>query len=688
MSKWEQIAKTTEIVSKGLNDIWDRKLRKDAAVIVGDSWSNFLLDSTNDLKDAQNHIEVGIDQKTNTLACLMDLPDLHPDAAETGKPFATFFMQKLKLKADNIINSTKNPYARELLEQRLSNYRAQTAGNVASFEASVVMDKRHNQAIENVEKLAKATYHNPQIYSQNLESALIGINSLDIDPVHKAKLARKARQEIAEAASNAILLTYPASILNNTNYEWKEDLDLSSLIRLERQAIQVVNYENHKRLSEFNQLAKIHFKNILSRGKGIDGIEDKLSSLPEATVLEFAAKERMHINAYDVLEQVKYAPLSSGTKLVSSLVPSPESENYLEQLGLYEIVAKKIKKQTELAKNDPALFVETLFTEEVDNELPMPEKITKRLALQAQKGIPSYSQKMLTNDEREEFRGMLDSRDANVIKANLDNILKIESAYAPLGHQIVQEILQDKKLPTLTHFYIDANLYNRGNLKNDLARAMATNQAIGEMSTNQQDAILASVEQKTKAWQESILAGNVENAPEVTMMKAGLLELARFYQFNKHMSIQEATDTAVNNLFKASYFAPYKDFTHGQFYIPRVVIDDKEIIELDEKKINYGLQKLRGDIIRHNIPYDKIASFGREFYESENINSREVSDALRSGTFRLSKDKKSIYYVYFDDKGEHPLMKSSEEVLTWNLLDLNEIIVPNSLPHLHPYGAI
>lgn len=686
MSKWEHIAKTTEVLSKGFNEIWDRKLRKDASVIVGDKWSGFILDSTNDLKEAQNYVEVGIDQKTNTLACIMKLPDTHPDILENGEPFSRFVMNRVNIRANQILEEVKNPYARELLANQINSYKAGTAGQIAGYEANLVMDKRHNMAIENIEKLAKATYINPQIYSQNRENALIAINSLDIDPVHKGKFARKAKEEIAEAAASSVLASNPASILNHdAGHEWKKDLDFRSLARIENQARASVIYSTNKNIREFKKLSEIHFKNILSRGKGIDGIEDKLSLLPTDIASEFVAQEQMHINAYAVLERVKYAPLSTVKSELASLVPDPEDENYHKQLRLYELVAKKINKQKELSKSDPALFVQTLFTEEVDNELSLPDKINKRLSLQSQKGIPCYLQKMLTNEEREEFRNMLDSRDVNVIKTNLNNILNIESEYESLGHGIVEEILSDnKKLPILSHFYIDANLYNRGNLKNDLARAMASNQAIGEMSKKDEDDIKERIDKHIAPWRESILAGQTENAPEVLMMQAGLLELARFYQFDKHMSIKEATDTAINNLFEASYIAPYRDWNCGKFYVPRTIIQDKEVIELGEDKIEYALTKLRTDLINDRIEYDKSATISKEYEDFP----EDFAKGLRSGTFRLSKDKRSVYYLIFSKEGEKPLMKSPEEIMTWDLLDLNDVIIPDTLTHLHPYGAI
>ena len=583
----------------------------------------------------------------------------------------------------------KNPYAREILQQKISSYKEHLAHQVAGFEANTVLGKRQNMAIENIEKLAKATYSDPHLYLEHKEDALIAIHNLDIDPIHKAKLANKAIAEIASSAGSAVLKNTPASILDpKINYDWKNDLDARSLIKFEQHATNAVNHENNKRLTEFNKLSKIHFKNILANGKGIDGIELKLSSLPEEVAAGFYDQEQLHINAHDVLEQVKDAPIQVASKLLSGFMTiKPEEERYIEQAGIYTILAKEVQKQENLAKKDPALFVEKLFTS-VEDDRGLGEKIIDRIARQNQKGIASYNQKLLTNDEREEFRAALDSRDARVIQGELNNILKIEHDHESLGHKIVEEILADNKLSALNHFYIDANLHSRGNLKNDLARAMASGQALGEMSNNDKKEINDKIEKETKDWQDSILAGNTDNAPEVNLMRTGLLELARFYQFEKHLSVAESTNMAIRNMFKASYIAPYRDWTHGKFYVPKTVLDDGEPIELDEKNVNYGLQKHRASIINHQVQYDQISSFGQEYYKGELLDSVAVDSALRNGAFRLTKDRKSVYYIYFDDKGEHPLLKSNKEKFTIDLLELNKSIARNALPSIHPYGAI
>jgi hypothetical protein len=172
------------------------------------------------------------------------------------------------------------------------------------------------------------------------------------------------------------------------------------------------------------------------------------------------------------------------------------------------------------------------------------------------------------------------------------------------------------------------------------------------------------------------------------LMRTGLLELARFYQFEKHLSVTESTDMAIRNMFEASYIAPHKSWTHDKFYIPRTVLDDEEIVQLDERNVNFGLQKHRAGIINHQVQYDQISSFGREYYKGELLDSVAVDSALRNGTFRLTKDRKSVYYVYFDNKGEHPLLQSNQEQFTINLLELNKSVARKSLPSIHPYGAI
>ncbi len=694
MNKWEAINKTGQIISKGINDLWDRKLRKDANIIVSDNWSNFILDDSSFLSDAQNHLEVGIDQKTGTLACLMDLPDKHPDYAMHNEPFAKYVLDNFNNRADVLIENTKNPYARESLQQKIGYYKENLANKISSFEANIVMDKRKNMAIEDIEKLSKATYNNPELYIENKETALLAINFLDIDPITKSKLGRKAVSEIAESAANSVLAKLPATILNpEIKYPWQQDLDAKSLIKFERYAARAVSHENAKNISEFKQLAEIHFKNIIAQGKGIDGIEEKLSIMPSDVKDEFLLNQELHLMAHDKLEQVKYAPLPEYARLLGNFANiKPGEVGYVEEQKLNKIIATEINKQRDLAKEDPAKFVEELFASELQGVTELSERIIDRIELQKQKNIPSYRQKMLTKEEREEFRLSLDSREANLIQSNLDNLLKVEFNHQHLGHKIVEEILQNSKLSALNHFYIDANLYSRGNVKNDLARAMASNQALGEMSNNDQKEIKKIIDEKLEDWQYSMLAGNTDRGPDVMIMQTGLLELARFYQFEKHLSTKEATDLAIDNLFNASYIAPYRNWYHGKFYIPKSVIDKNKIIEIDQDSANYALSNLRSNIIRQNIEYDPISSFGKEYYEGEVLDLSVVNTALREGAFRLSKDNKSIYYVYFDkykDNSERPLLKSANEIFTIDLLELNkQVEIEDQMPEIELYKAL
>jgi hypothetical protein len=580
----------------------------------------------------------------------------------------------------------------ESLQQKIGHYKENLANKISSFEANIVMDKRKNMAIEDIEKLSKATYNNPELYAQNKETAMLAINNLDMDPISKSKLGRKAISEIAESAANSVLAKLPATILNpEIKYPWQQDLDAKALIKLERYAASAINHENAKNISEFRQLAKIHFDNILAHGKGIDGIEEKLSVMPVNVKDEFLLNQELHLMAHDKLEQVKYAPLAEYARLLGNFANiKPGEVGYVEEQKLNNIIATEINKQQKLAKEDPAKFVEELFVSELEGVTELSERIIDRIELQKQKGIPSYRQKMLTNEEREEFKLSLDSREPKLIQSNLDNLLKVEFNHQHLGHKIVEEILHNSKLPALNHFYIDANLYSRGNLKNDLARAMASNQALGEMSKKDEEAIQNRINEKLKDWQSAMLAGNTDRGPDVMTMKTGLLELARFYQFEKHLSTKEATDLAIDNLFNASYIAPYRDWRHGRFYIPKSVIDDNKIVGIDADSANYALGNLRANIIRQNIEYDPINSFGKEYYKGEVLDLKAVNTALREGAFRLGKDKNSIYYVYFDSEGtEQPLLKSANEILTIDLLELNkQAAIDDRLQEIELYKAL
>jgi hypothetical protein len=114
----------------------------------------------------------------------------------------------------------------------------------------------------------------------------------------------------------------------------------------------------------------------------------------------------------------------------------------------------------------------------------------------------------------------------------------------------------------------------------------------------------------------------------------------------------------------------------ANFYVPANLIDQGEVVKLDGSYVNYHLNKLRRDIIKGNIVYDITSSFGQG-YSNQQIQQafdRRIKEVLSDGQFRLTEDKKAVYFVYFDEQGSHPLFSSPSSIFTMPLRQLNDPI--------------
>ena len=679
MSKWQQIASLTSTVNTGLTEIWDRKLKKDASVILGDSWSSFVLQNANDLSEAQRHVEVDIDQQTGTFAPIMKLPDNHPDADNQNIPFAQYMLGKFDASAESMLGNIKNSYAKSLLQQRSLNYKNQLAHQLAGFEANIIMDKRQSMAIESIEKLAKATYLSPELYNKHKEDALISIESLSTSPTQKDKLARKAIHEIALGAANSFLRASPQSILDeNTQHNWKADLDQYSIQKIERQALAAINQQQNIYKHKLQTISKTHFQSILDNGKGIDGIEDVAEQAfagDQEAINAFIKKEELYRKAHTILQEAKYIPILQAQEVADALYPQEVSKTYLEEKALYKTVKHQIAKWNELARKDPAKFVETLFPEQLPVDIPVGEKFQIRKNLQYQKGIPKHQRRYLTNDEAEHFTSTLESGDPVKIQQELDRIAAIEHEHDPIGNKIIDELLNNKKMSSLLHFYADSYLYKRDHLKNDLAKAIASSgQLFGEFSKDDKNAIKKEIKnnRSVQDWEKSMLSGQMDNAEEVDLMKVGLLNLSRFYMRDKQIDTSDATELAVENLLKESYIN-LSSWSLGDLHVPSSILDEGDVQILDKDNLTYNIKRLRADIINHKLDYNKQESFG-----VDDAKAGRVTKALRTGRFRLTPDKKSLYYVFLYQEQENILRDELSQPVLFPLMALNVPIPPNN----------
>ncbi|MDD9334544.1 MAG: hypothetical protein PV347_00595 [Rickettsiaceae bacterium] len=689
--KWQAIATVTNQINEEAKGYLVRKLEKDASVEMPHLWSDFLSDTTKHLHQSQSNIEVANNSKTGGLTCLTQFDEMHPDFLENNKPCLDYFLSKYDQRTNDYLQRSNNPLTKRLLQAKINDYRISLSQQISHTEAKLIDGKRHHLAIEAIEKLKNATYDNPQLYTNHLQD-IIALSSLSLPPLEQDNMFLRAKQDLAYAAGLATLRQSPHSILNpNMMFDWKQDLSLEQRIKLEGQANNLLHHQQLMQQQQLNLLIKSHFDSILEKGQGIDGIDNlvqKSFDPNDPRLLQFKAQETLYKEAFIIRQQLKRGELDQYQQILQQIAPQSGDIDYHQKEQIYHILQQECDRQIKLAKTDPAKYVEQLYIEDIDKDMPLFQRYQLRKQLQQQKGIASYNQKYLMQAEKNDYLRRLQSNDPNKLKETLDTISNIQNSQSfpyqdqgeSIGTEIIDEILLDEKkndgrrLSTLSHLYIDSYLHKREDLANSLLQAISLQgQLFGEFADKDKLAIKQEIGQNPilKDFVQHMLFDKAENTAEVNLIEDGIYHLARFYQHQKHLDPKVATKLAINELVSKSYIKPLVNL-----HLPASLVDQGEVVKLDETYVNYHLNKLRRDIIKGDIAYDITSSFGQGYSDPQIQQAfvRRIKEALSDGQFRLTEDKKAVYFVYFDEQGTHPLFSSPSTIFTVPLIQLNDPI--------------
>jgi hypothetical protein len=183
--KWQAIANVTSQINEEAKGYLDRKLQRDAAVQIPYLWSDFIAETTQHLHQSQSNLIVSNNDKTGGLSCLTSFDELHEDFLENNQPFLDYALTKYDQRATGYLGNIKNPYTKRFLQQKIGGYRVRMADQISHTENSLIDGRRHNMAIEALEKLKNATYDNPEFYASCLEDGIVAINSLSLLPQEK-----------------------------------------------------------------------------------------------------------------------------------------------------------------------------------------------------------------------------------------------------------------------------------------------------------------------------------------------------------------------------------------------------------------------------------------------------------------------------------------------------------------------
>ncbi|MCC8398601.1 MAG: hypothetical protein LN569_04880 [Rickettsia endosymbiont of Labidopullus appendiculatus] len=607
--KWQVIAGISKQINEEAKGYLIRKLEKDASVEMPNLWADFIKDTTTHLRQSQSNIEVVSDNKTGGFGCLTQFDEFHPDFSENNKPFIEYFLGKYDKRAIDYLQQAKNPLTRRMLQAKINDYRISLVGQISHTEAKLIDGKRNHLAIEAIEKLKNATYDNPQLYTSHLQDIAIAINSLSLLPQEKDQMLINARHALAFAAAQGTLKHSPDAILNpNIVAEWKKDLLLEQMVKLEGQANNLLHHQQLMRQHQLSSLTNAHLHSILNTGKGVDGVENLLQAsfnVDDPRLLQFRTQEALYKQAFIVSQQLKYLPFNQCQEILQQIAPKSGDVDYDKKEQIYHILTQQFNKQLKLAQKDPARFVEEIYADELP-DMPWLQRLLFRKQLQEQKGIPSYAQRYLMNKERDEYLKKIESKDVNQIKQAIDNILSLrddEGGNEQYGLEILAEILRGKgDLECLTQFYAESRLYDRKTASAFIQMIALVN----ELSLKSQPLFVShettefnkEIDKNDifKQWSKDIARSNIQNETEINQTRQAIKYLAKYYQHTEDLSIDKAVKKVTKELISEV------NMRLNNLQIPRQVIVRGMITDLNADWIESSLTELQYPLFSLIIP--------------------------------------------------------------------------------------
>ncbi|WP_250311763.1 hypothetical protein [Rickettsia endosymbiont of Oedothorax gibbosus] len=311
-----------------------------------------------------------------------------------------------------------------------------------------------------------------------------------------------------------------------------------------------------------------------------------------------------------------------------------------------------------------------------------------RKQLQQQKGIPSYDQRYLMESERIEYLKKIQTKDVNQIKQAIDSIISLRDDDTGGGQQygleIMEEILRGKgELECLTQFYAESRLCNRKNASAFIQMMTLVN----ELSLKSQPLFISNETTEFnkeidkngifKRWSKDLAKSNMQNETEISQTRQAIKYLAKYYQRTEDLMIDKAVKKATKELISEVYMR----LDSKNLQIPSQVVAQGIIQDLNADYIESSLAELQHGLIKGTIAYDYITSFrdSRGSNSIDNINepigqysTTIVRECLQQGKWKLTPDKKSVYYTFPTKDGQYlPLMVGVGKILKFDLLELN-----------------
>ena len=594
--KWQQIAGLTDELNTEAKKALDRKRQQDAAVLVPNIWADITNETTVHLNEAKNNLEVAVDKDSGSISCVTRFDPMHEDSFHNNKSFLSYIVEKFNKRAENRLKEAKNPYVRNALVQKIGEYRLHLQNNLLQTEAKIIHDKRYSMAIDAAEKYGKATYHDPENFMQNLVDSVNLINSLSLPEYEKEALRKKVKEQLSFNAGLGTLHTNPESVIDtNIDHPWRQGLSVSQMIKLENQARNILNQQLRLMKANIRNISKSHFESILNTGMGDIGFDDLLRrSVPvdDPFYIQMQEKEILHYQAFEGLQQLKYLPLSDSAQVLNSFAPKAGDKDYHEKQRMYDLLIKEFKNQKRLSEQDPAKFVEMLFSDELGPEMSFTQRLMLRKQLQEDKGVQEV--RYLTQEERKGFLAKIHSDDPEVVKIEIDKIISLGDESNKIGITILDEILKNEseKLKTPVYCYAQNKMLDNDVADDFLQIVPRQKELFSMQSTAEKNLLKKEIDNNSiyGLWKKKMIMHQPYNIAEVDTTYQGIRHLARYYQITEQISEKDAAKKAVQKMIEDNYITKVGSFwawnnSLSELVLPKKIIQDGSVHEIDEAEV-------------------------------------------------------------------------------------------------------
>ena len=484
-------------------------------------------------------------------------------------------------------------------------------------------------------------------------------------------------------------------------------MSLKELLRVKASAESILKHQQRLLQQQTSSLSKAHMESILHTGYGITGYDNLMQQAygeGSTQYKTFKETEQQHKETYEINRKMLYLPFDKMDKRLEKIKPASGDALYDKKLKVYEIMEKEIQKQKTKASIDPAEFVEQWFKENMPSTLSLTQRLLLRKELQKDKGIPSYSQRLLTNSERDTFLKRFKSDDPIELKKALDDLTSLKHEDYAIGNDILCELQHDaKELTPFVKGYMEQGVLNPKLADKFLDMIPLRKQLFSSITREEKKDLETKIQNNSdfKRWKTSFTTEQTHNLQKVENKYTQVLNLSRFYELEHNITGSVAVKRAIKELITEPYIYTTKDM-----YIPAQILNNGEIEQLNRTRVLNSLVECREAIINRKLPFDELSSFGQlpakniediepliDKYKKEVAERGEIlpekktdfiqdlretalklrQNLLEYGQFRLSPDERSVYFtVQFEDGTTQPLMANKNEILMFPLSKLNK----------------